>query len=272
MSSEASETAPEAPKDKPPPLPPAQRLPPELIETIASFLNARELMCFETACAKWREVCVVHTSLWIRHLEQLWHKTGYSQNVPALVPLTVRIKATFGVAQMRRALLLYDTTGLVEKSDFVSLLASRILFGRLCSAADRRPSGYVFPSWCKHVNDGKRAWLFGLRETRRLVPLDSELFSFSWRLSYKRNPEHGPFGVQFFSNHEMSCESHGEQRFSFRIVSGTDGGFLQVENFPTHRIYRGPDGAWIWENEHVICHQVVESITTESATAPLPML
>jgi len=256
--------------------PPAHRLPPELLEWVASYLQADELMTFETVCKRWREITVMHTSLWMRHLGLLWESTGYSANVPPLVPLTVRIKSSFTVAQMRRSLLLFDTTALVEKTDWVLLLASRLLFGKQLSSTSS-PHGYTVPAWCRSVNDGKRALVFGRRETRRLLPLDSELIGYSWSLTYKSNPGHGTFKVCFYVNHEMSCESHGEQRFSWRLLvagAGTPSaqGVLQVENFPQHRLYRSADGLWCWENDHVLCVQVPPKLQPgEEAPGP-PML
>jgi len=232
---------------------------PEMLWEIAKFVSLWDLVSFDAVCRRWREIGSTHPCLWLRHLELACEDTGYSKNtVPPISLFCERIKRSFSLASIRKSLLLYDTAGLNEKQEWIQVLASRLLFGKILTSEDRGPNGYVFPEWTKRLNDGKRAVFFGLREIRKKVPLESELLLYSWSLTYKHQPTAGPFPVKFYSNHEMSCESHGDNRFNWRIVEGNDGGSLQVENFPRHRLYRNPQGYWCWENDHVICVQDVE--------------
>ena len=264
----------EPPSSEPPPQvkrrPPVERMPHEILVEIASFLSLQELFCFEAVGKVWKEVGELHSELWLDLLEKAWKATGWTCNVPPIVFLTERIKATLNIAAMRRALILYDTRAVSEKGELVNLLANRLLYGKLCGSGSgsgtRQPHGFSFPEWTKRINPGKQALLWGLREIHRQVPLDSELIAYTWNLTYKHTPGES-YPVIFFDNHDMTCTSHGETRFSWRVVQGTNGGTLQVEAFPPHRLYRTSEGLWLWENDHVVCVQA--GLEVEPVKIPL---
>lgn len=234
--------------------PPVERMPHEILVEIGSFLSLQELLFFEVIGKMWKEVGEMHNELWLDLLEKAWKATGWTFNVPPIVLLKERIKSTFNVAGMRKALILYDTRAVSEKEELVNLLANRLLYGKLCGSGTRQQHGFSFPGWTKRVNPGKLSLLWGLREIHRQVPLNSELIAYTWNLTYKHIPAES-YPVKFYENHDMTCSSHGETRFSWRVVQGTHGGTLQVETFPPHRLYRTSEGLWQWENDHVVCVQ-----------------
>lgn len=244
-----------------------EKLADELIITVAEFLTAQELLTAEQISRRWRQL-LSFTALWMPHVQSLWRETGWRFNKPALVPLSVRIAQSCGVAQLKKALVLYDTTALVEKKDFITLVRAKLLFGKLLKERDSN-GRLVIPEWAKATfNDGKAAWIFSRQELRRLLPLESELLAEKWDLHYYNQGEHPPFEIEFFPNHEMTATSHGDARFSWRLQGlgpGLEPG-LQVEAFPLHRFSRDPDGRWLMTNDHVV---ITQRVTEDS---PLPLM
>lgn len=184
-----------------------------LLIAILSFLQPEEILACEVQNKRFRLASVCHDSVWLVHCGVVWKKTGFDALwVPPSIPLLERIRGVCTIAQMRKALASYETTALVEKKDFIVLLRAKILFGiTACTRGSR--GGYVPPVWAGEVfNDGKAAWVFAKKESKRNAALESELLLGGglWDLTYKNQSEH-TFDLQFYSNHEMSSTSHGDQ-------------------------------------------------------------
>lgn len=244
-----------------------EKLADELIIEMAEFLTGEELLIAELISRRWRQL-LSFTALWMPHVHSLWQETGWRFNKPALVPLSVRIAQSCGVAHLKKALVLYDTTALVEKKDYISLVRAKLLFGKLLKERDAN-GRLIVPDWAKSdFNDGKAAWVFSRQELRRILPLESELFAGKWNLLYySQGDQYPPFEIEFFPNHEMTATSHGDARFSWRLQGhgpGLEPG-LQVEAFPLHRFSRDQDGRWLITNDHVVITQRV----SEGSLPPL---
>ena len=228
----------------------------ELLMAILHFLPPESILAMEIQSKRWRSAAISHESLWLPYCTKVWKDTGFlPQWVPPTLPLLQRIRNVCSIAQMRRALASFETTALLEKADFIRLNRSKLLFG--IAACTRGPrGGYVPPAWCCELNDGKAAWVYAKRESKRKACIESELLlgGGKWDLYYKQSMD-DPYEVTFFANKEMTASSHAQARFAWHLNTAPGFEGVQVESFPLHVFSRDASGSWALENSHVIMRQ-----------------
>lgn len=228
--------------------PPFDLLPDELVHRIMLRCSPSALTRCEVVSHRWRE-CVLASgsSVWLLKTEEMWRRTGWIHNVSSARPLSQRLSSV-SAASMRQALSRYDCSGLSEKSEWIRLLRSHLLWG--LGACTKAPTGWVVPRWAIRMDDCKAAYLFARREITREAPLETELTRQKWDLLYNHHPVES-FEIEFFENREMVATSHPGARFRWQIQ---DGG-LQIETFPLHMFSRTSHGLWRIANENVVMTQ-----------------
>ena len=115
----------------------------ELISLIAEFLDGDMLFICEEINRQWR-IVVNDTRLWLPLTRHLWTNTRYMVNIPIVVPLLNRIKKVCTIIAMKKALKACDTSGLLEKIEFMTLLRAKLLFGfKNCARSGDGKTGWV---------------------------------------------------------------------------------------------------------------------------------
>jgi hypothetical protein len=235
---------------------PFDLLPDELLHLIMLRCGPTELSRCEVVCRRWRtSITSGGDNVWVHKTAQLWRSTGWTHNVPRVCPLTERLRSV-PVGVMRRTLMGYDTAGLTERSEWMSLLRVALLWGH--SACTRCDRGWSAPGWALNINDCKAAYMFATLEVARKVPLECELTRQNWDLLYLHSALER-FDIQFFDNKEMTASSHPGARFRWSVQGGGRHAYgepgLQIENFPLHTFTRRADGLWRICNAHVVIEQ-----------------
>jgi hypothetical protein len=254
---------------------PFDALPDESLASIMDMCSPRDLAKCEMVCRRWRNIIACSTdcsSSWLRHACDVWRNTGWSHNVPPLPPRPMLERlGRVPVGDMRRALVRYDTTGLMERIDWMRLLRAKLVWGTSACPSRSPTRGWCTPEWATRVNDSKAAFLLARVEVGRRMPLESELSRQKWDLFYNHRPSDDDdddddeldmfvaeaFEIEFLAGREMTASSHPGMKFSWSIhrdeYSVPAG--LQVENFPMHTFKRKANGLWIMSNAFVTIEQ-----------------
>lgn len=238
---------------------PFDALPDESLVLILEMCSPQDLARSEMVCRRWRHRASTGcSSAWLRHAKNVWARSGFVYNIPPNPPrpMLERI-GEVPVGAMRRALVRFDTAGLVERGEWMRLLRTKLLWGTsVFSRSSTR--GWSPPDWAGSVNDCKAAFLLARIEVGRSMPLESELPRQKWDLVYNQHTSE-TFEIEFLEGHEMTASSHPGMKFTWSLIRDENiwpmG--LQVENFPMHRFKRKADGLWIMSNAHVTIEQRV---------------
>jgi hypothetical protein len=227
-------------------------LPDELLLQIMLHCAPAALLSSELVCRRWRAVLLSGGgAAWLTQTRQLWNNTGWVHNVARSCPLMQRLSQV-PVNAMRRALVGYDTAGLVEKYEWMRLLRAKLLWEPFSTFWTQSERGRVAPVWALNIEDCKAAWLFATEEIAREVPLEGELLRQKWDLIFHADPAQ-EFEIEFFADRTMTSSSHPGASFRWslqtRDVAGMSG--LQIENFPLHCSTRSSEGLWQMRNAYV---------------------
>ncbi|KAL3826450.1 hypothetical protein ACHAXA_011259 [Cyclostephanos tholiformis] len=242
---------------------PFDALPDESLVLIMEMCAPHDLARCEMVCRRWRKrVSTDCSAAWLRHGLDVWTRTGWVHNVPPLPPRpTLERIGEVSVGAMRRALVRFDTAGLVERDEWTRLLRTKLIWGTSACPSRSPTRGWRPPDWAAGMNDSKAAFLLARIEAGRRMPLESELSRQRWDLAYNRDPsdspELGTFEVEFLDGHEMTASSHPGMKFSWSVYRDENSVpvGLQVENFPVHSFERKANGLWIMSNAFVTIEQ-----------------
>lgn len=235
---------------------PFDDLPNESLVLILELCAPRDLARCEMFCRRWRDrassTCC--SSAWLRHARDGWVGSGWTHNVPPLPPRpTLERLGEVPVGAMRRALVRFDTAGLVERGEWTRLLRAKLVWGTSVCSRRSPTRGWSFPDWAASANDCKAAFLLARVEARRGMPLESELPRQKWDLVYNQHPSE-TFEIEFLlEGHEMTASSHPGMKFTWCLLPTG----LQIETFPMHKFVRKANGLWIMSNAHVTIEQRV---------------
>lgn len=251
-------------------------IPDESLVVILDFCSPHDLGKCELVCHRWRR-CIsskCFSSTWLRHAANVWVNTGWKHNVPPVLPPRKIIERIGDVPlrHMRRALVRYDTAGLVEREGWIKTLRAKLLYGTSICTRSPMARGWCVPEWALRINDAKATFLLARVEVKRTTPLESELIRQKWDLIYKHDEdeqdddENEPmiFEMEFLDTNEVTASSHPGVKFTWNLIRGNEDGRrtnnvpgLQIESFPMHIFNRLDSGLWTISNDHVLITQRV---------------
>jgi hypothetical protein len=252
-------------------------IPDESLVVILDYCSPQDLAkCCELVCHRWRR-CIsskCFSSTWLRHARNVWVNTGWTYNIPPHLPPRMMIERLGEVPlrHIRRALVRYDTAGLVEREGWIKTLRAKLLYGTSICTRSPMARGWCVPDWAIRINDAKATFLLAQLEVKRTTPLEFELIRQKWDLIYKHEEQDNNenqqmiFEMEFSNTNEVTASSHPGVKFTWNLIRGNDNNNgrrtnnipgLQIEDFPMHIFNRLDNGLWTISNDHVLITQRV---------------